>query len=258
MGVLVLFLLLLLTWLVLMGFLFAWTVWFQGYIYTEPATELYWRAPAAGTALTLFLIIWVITDYRAVKNNPDAHFPYGPLQELAPATKDTTPFPSLYVPTTGNTEVEYKLMKVLDGKRMHEVYRRGEEPMPSRPAKVIVEEDGTKTVFEPDRDAKGQFTTERGQPLMYRDKNGRALKEGTFERVASYRFGPFFFGLLLNGTFLVLWFVCMWLLLRYQFWHALGLALVLYAVMLLFVLAPVMTRAEAVARPQPVAPTTNE
>ena len=36
-----------------MGFLFAWTLWFQAYIYTEPATQLWWRAPAAGTALAL-------------------------------------------------------------------------------------------------------------------------------------------------------------------------------------------------------------
>jgi hypothetical protein len=259
--VLVLFLLVLLIWVVLMGFLFIWTFWFQGYIYTEPATQLYWRAPAAGSALTLFLILWITVDYRSVKNNPDTHFPYGPLQELDPGKTDTTPFPSLFIPGegTGAADVEYKLTKVAEGKKVHDEYRHEQTPIPSRPRKVIVVgENGEKIEFKPDMDAKGQFKTDRGQPLFYRDEKGHALREGTFEREGSYRLGPFFFGVMLNVTFLVVWFVCLWLLLRYQLWHAIGLAIVLYVVMLLFIVAPVMSRAETAARPPVHVPATNE
>jgi hypothetical protein len=249
--VLVIIGLVVLLWLVLMGFLFAWTLWFQAYIYTEPVGQLWWRAPAAGTALALFLVLWIVVDYRAVKNNPDARYPYGPLQEMTLAARTPEPFAKLYVPVNENTEVEYTREKAFDGQKTQYVYRRGQEKMPGNPPKIIVVENDQKTVFEPDHDAKGQFKRERGQPLFYRDKKGRALREGTFEPEPTYRVFPALLGLFLNGAFLALWFVCLWLLLRYQLWHALGLAVVLYVVMLLFVLGPVLSRAEDVARPRP-------
>ena len=53
---------------------------------------------------------------------------------------------------------------------------------------------------------------------------------------------------LLNFGFLAVWFVCLWLLLRFQWSHALGLAVAFWAAMTLFVLPPLLTRAEEVAR----------
>ena len=41
---LVVFLLMLLLWVVLIGFLAVATIWFQGYIYNEPVTQIYWRS----------------------------------------------------------------------------------------------------------------------------------------------------------------------------------------------------------------------
>src|SRR5207248_9230520 len=55
--VLTLILILLLTWAVLMAFLVGFTVWFQGYIYTEPTTGILWRGPAAGTAVMAALVL---------------------------------------------------------------------------------------------------------------------------------------------------------------------------------------------------------
>jgi hypothetical protein len=253
--VLVIVLLVLLMWLVLMGFLAAWTFWFQGYLYTQPVDQLYWRAPAAGTALTLFLIFWIAIDYRSVKNNPDAHFPYGPIQELAPsiAKSDTDPFPSLIVPGENNTELEYKLEKGTDARKGHVEYRRYGQMLPSSPSKIIVVENGERSVFEPEKDAKGHFIRASGQPLLYRDSKGRVLTEGPmFERRSSFPIWRFLFGVFLNFAFLGVWFACLWLLLNYQMWHAVGLAVVITAVMLLFILAPVMSRVEDVARPPPV------
>jgi hypothetical protein len=251
-GVLLIVGLVLLLWVVLMGFLFAWTFWFQGYIYTEPVGRLWWRAPAAGTALTVFLIIWIAIDYRGAKSNPDVRYPYGPIQEMPLAAKTPKPFETLCVPSGENTEVKYRREKVLEGQNTHYVYRHNDQVMPGRPPKVIgEEEDGQRVVFEPDRDAKGQFKVERGQVLFYRDGKGRAMREGTFELEPSYRVFPVLLGLFLNGAFLALWFVCLWLLLRYQMWHALGLAVALFVVMLLFVIGPVMSRAEDVAHPKP-------
>ena len=258
---LVIFLLVLLIWVVLMGFLAAWTFWFQGYLYTEPVEQLYWRAPAVGSALTVLLIIWIAIDYRAVKNNPDAHFPYGPIQEMAPAlTKtETEPFASLVVPGENNTEKEYKLEKVSDARKGHVEYRHNQESIPSSPPKLIVVENGERSVFEPDKDAKGHFIRENGQPLLYRDGKGRVLTEGPmFEKRTGFPFWRFLLGVFLNVSFLGVWFVGMWLVLRYQMWHALGLAVVMVAVMLLFVIAPVMSSTGKVVRPTAVAQTTEQ
>lgn len=254
---LVTILLVLLIWVVLMGFLAGWTIWFQGYLYTQPVEQIYWRAPVAGSIITLLLIIWIAIDYRAVKNNANAHYPYGPIQEMAPAlTKgESEPFAAFIVPNDKGGEDEYKLEKVSDARKGHAEYRnvKTNEPITSAPPKLIVVENGERSVFEPEKDKNGHFIRASGQPLLYRDKKGRVLTEGPmFERRVGLPLGRFLLGVLLNVSFLVIWFVCLWLLLRYQMWHALGLTLVMVAVMLLFVIAPVMSRAEAAARPQVV------
>jgi hypothetical protein len=249
--VLLIFGLLLLIWLVLMGFLFAWTLWFQAYIYTEPATQLWWRAPAAGTAIAFFLAAWVFIDYRAVKNTPDARYPYGPIQEMPLKSAAPEPFDKLYLDES--SDAAYTRTKVTEGKQTRFEYRRGQDVLPSRPQKVVAVEGDEKVVFEPDRDAKGNFKPDPVDSLLrYRDSRGRVLYERTFEREAASRTFAVLFGLFLNAAFLAVWFACMWLLLRYQLWHALGLAVVMYGVMLLFVIGPVMATAEEVARPKPV------
>ena len=174
------------------------------------------------------------------------------------AKSDSKPFPSLFVLNESGAEVEYKLVPVPDARKAHVEYRHGQDSLPSAPPKLIVEENGEKSVFEPDRDAKGYFKRESGQPLLYRDKKGRVLTEGPmFERKTGFPFGRFLFGVLLNLMFPAVWFVCLWLLLRYQLWHAIGLAVVMSVVMMLFIVQPIMSRAEAVARPQ-VEVTTNQ
>ena len=46
-------LILLLIWIGLVVLLWAGSVWFQGYIYSEPAPQLVWAAPVAGSVLAL-------------------------------------------------------------------------------------------------------------------------------------------------------------------------------------------------------------
>src|SRR5438132_1527757 len=50
--------------------LWAGTLWFQGYIYSEPVAQIYWRAPAAALALTLFMAVWCFLDYRSPGDYP--------------------------------------------------------------------------------------------------------------------------------------------------------------------------------------------
>jgi hypothetical protein len=233
--VLSLVLVLLLVWFVLTVALAAWTLWFQGYIYSEPVGDIWWRAPAAGTALTLFLLLWVVLDYRAPGR-------YRELQGFS-YSEDQKRYDELYIFRDGREEV-YKRTKTAKG----DEYRREGKPLPSRPDKVIVVEDGEKVEFLPERDDKGNFKTRAEEGLRYHDVRGREMVEGYLGQVTTRRTGWLFLNLLLNLMHLVVWSLCLWLLLRFQWWHAFGLAVVFWLVTTLLVLPMVLNRAEAVAR----------
>ena len=66
--------------------------------------------------------------------------------------------------------------------------------------------------------------------------------------VTTFRTGRFLGNIFINLLFLIVWFLGLWLLLRFGWPAALGQALVYWLVMALFILPPVLTRAEEVAR----------
>jgi hypothetical protein len=246
--VLILLLLLVLTWAVLMGLLTAWALWFQAYIYTEPSAGIAWRGPAAGSAVMAVLLLWVVFDYHAPGR-------YRPLWEFSSA-EDAKPFPELRVPGPGGQEKVYRLRPGTRGDYREDGLSSG-KPLPARPREVIVTEETERSVFKPERDEKGNFKErtvvrfgrEVKEPLRYIDEKGRVMEEDSLGQLASrFRWGRFLGNCLLNFLFLAVVFVGLWLILRFQWPHALGQAVVLWAVMLLFVLPPLLTRAEQVAQ----------
>lgn len=239
-----LILVLLLVWFVLVVFLAAWTLWFQAYIYTQPVEQLLWRAPAAGTLVALSVFLWAFLDYRAPGR-------YTTLWQFDAA--DDFEYPQLIVPAAGGKDDVYKKVNRGD-KRLH--YERNGRPLMTRPDKVItVEENGEKSVFEPDRDERGKFKATDNEGLRYRDAKGRIMEDGQLGRVRTFYPGRLFLNLFLNFFHLVVWFLSLWLLLRFQWSHALGLAVVLWGVMLLFIVPQVLAVAEktAVQRALPAA-----
>jgi hypothetical protein len=100
--------------------------------------------------------------------------------------------------------------------------------------------------FEPERDAKGNFKTELGQSLRYLDARGRVMQEDDFGRVSVYRWDWFAWTALFNVAHLAVWFVALWLLLRYQWTHALGGAVVLWLATSLIALPMLLGYAEQV------------
>jgi hypothetical protein len=234
--VLSLILVLLLVWFVVTVFLAAWTLWFQPYIYTESVQGMAWRAPAAGTAIFLTVLVWVYFDYQ----HPEE---YSTFWEFSPV--EYYEYPKLIVPQRGGKEDEYK--RVRRGRGF--VYMRGDRPLPTRPDKVIaVRENGDRDFYSPDRDENGKFKAAEGQSLLYRDPAGRVMTEGQLGTISVFYPSRLILNLLLNFTHLAAWFLCLWLLLRYQWAHALGLAVVLWVVMILFILPQVLKRTEDVAR----------
>jgi hypothetical protein len=237
--VLSLLLILLVLWFVLAGALAAWTLWFSDYLYNEPTGELYWRAPAAGAVVLVALAVWVLSSYRAP----------GQYQVFWSATESRDkpdPYKEIRTVNMDGIEEVYLLSKGTDGKWQYRT--KAGKPLTARPRQLMVQEGEEKVVYEPDRDAKGNFKPGEDGLVHYRDSRGRVLVEGSFHArtiPGSRRFlGP----MLLHFLLLIGWFLGLWLLLRFQWTHALGQALVLWVVMLIFVMPPLLSYAEEVGQ----------
>jgi hypothetical protein len=76
---------------------------------------------------------------------------------------------------------------------------------------------------------------------------GRIMSEDSIGYLPRPRRGLRFFNLFLNGLHLAVWFLCLWLVLRFQWAHALGLAFVSWLA-LTFLLPALFSKAEETAR----------
>jgi hypothetical protein len=224
------------------GLLAAWSLWFQSYIYEKPADGLLqWRAPAAGAGVTAFVALWALLAHKADHR-------LGLLVDVSPR-ESYPPVKELWA-----TDKEGHKKKLPDGKEAH--YKLVGSPpefrlngtgdrLPRTPDGILIVENGAEVVFLPERDAQGNF--KRGevksmagsqtQPILYKDPKGRVIEEGQFQYIGGrFRFGWFLANLALNVLFLAAWLAALWLLLEFQFWHALGQAVVVWLALELFVL----------------------
>jgi hypothetical protein len=250
--------------LAIAGLLWVGTLFLQGYVYSEPATALHWRAPAVAGALFLFLLVWCLLDYRLYDPTAGDELPLD------------TPFRitvSRYEPAT---EAEH-IKTLKDGKEtLYKWQRKGgvgrkegeyvsvnlEKNRPwSRDANglidgVLVEENGKWVAYKLVRPAGGKF--KEGEEARFQEEGGsRVLSESDVKagaRRTTFRLGLVVVNVIFNALHFALWFVGLWLLLRYQWAHALGLAVVLWVVMTLAVLPMVFDRAKEAAKASPRPP----
>jgi len=214
--VLLLIVILLIVWVVLAVLLTAWSMWFQGFLYTEPSTGLVWRAPAAASAIMATVFLWVIVDYRTQGK-------YRPIWETT-STESSKSFAELRVPGESGKDEVYKLRP---GTRNE--YREGGLPsgkkLAATPPQVIVVEGEGRAVFKPEVDAKGNYLRHKTRgvedPLRYVDEKGRVMREGEFGQLETFRTGTFIGNLFINLLFLAACFLSLWLLARFQWLHAL-------------------------------------
>ncbi len=217
--------------------LWAGTLWLQSTIYSEPAGDIYWRAPAVGFGMALFLGLWVFADCRTGGRVRPLH------QTSVSEIKQYDEFKAVL--TKNGAEETFKRMPNAESRHDYRADGRGDgKPLPSRPDKIIVTEGGAAVAFEPERDAKGNFHTQQGQNLHYVDKYGRVMLEGDLGELSQFRYDWLLLNLLFNGLLLGLWFAGLWLLLRYQWSHALGLAVVLWAAMTLLLVPMILDYVE--------------
>jgi hypothetical protein len=246
---------LLLAGVVLAGFLYVGAVFLQGYFYTGPSEQLIWGAPAAAAVLTLFLGLWCLLDANNPGSTPqdipyDSFFRFSPRVDMMP-----TPAKEIWAVRQGSKEpIAYKLVKVPRAGFAQYEYREAKRPEHTWSTggvqAILLKRDGEMDRFLPRKGAEGGYRE-------FVDEDGWTMKEydtGPTGQPTKFRFGRFLANLLLNLLHLGLWFGCLWVLLRFQWSHALGLGFVLWLVMTLSFLPALLDQAARLAWPAGVPP----
>jgi hypothetical protein len=260
---LLLALLLLLVAFVLSVLFWVGSLWFQAYIYESASAGLAWRGPAAGAAIAAFLALWCLLDYRAgiVQANV-AKVPYDTWWDFTITTtyprQPVKKFWSVKQDQEGKEKVtEYVQRKTGGlGSGLQYVDPQNNNVPWSREGSgivqaVILEEDGRKVRFNAQLTPDGKF---KDEPARYVEEGGtRALTEDDVKRgqMTETYFSRLVVYVVLNVLHLALWFVCLWLLLRFQWTHALGLAVVFFVATSLLVFSLLMSLTRDAVRQKP-------
>jgi hypothetical protein len=226
-------------WAALIVVLGAGAAWLQGYIYSEVSPGLSWRAPVAGTILMAFIALWAYLDAQDPPNRFPALFNFSPT--------DVKTYDQLtVVDDTGKKTVYVRRAAGRVGGGVEYVDQlTGSKRIPSRPLTIIAKDtkSGEEATFEAERDPQTLAFVEHRRGIRYLQKDGtQEISENTLGQVSTFRWGQFLAYWLLVLTFLAAWFLCLWLLLQFQWAHALGLALVLWLVVVLIVMPVVLAR----------------
>lgn len=224
------------------------SLFFQGYVYTEPGTGLSWRAPVAALALTLFFAAWAYS----VALSPDAtprDIPYDVLYRFSPrVTMVAEPVKKLWAVTKSGKEVLYvrEGYPWLGQTRYRYVQPntdRTKWPQAGYPALVLKREGQPPLRFE-------RRKADQGGYHVYVSDEGWVMPEydeGPTGMPIAFRLGRLALSLFFNLGHLAIWFVLLWLVLHYQWGHALGIALAAWIIVTLMVLPMLLSYAAGVA-----------
>jgi hypothetical protein len=240
--VLSLVLILLLTFLVLTALIWGGTRLVQGALYEEAQPDLHWRAPAAAGAVTAFIGVWALLNYVAFEPG-QTDLPYDTIFNFTDEKVAPRPVPG-FEALRGNTKEKYTFRDVPGSPRAE--YRGPDNKVWSAAREkdvqaLVVKEGDREVTFKADP-AHGRYVEEGGR---------RYLSDDSFGRIMTPRGGGSLVRVLLNVLHFVVWFVVLWLLLRFQWPHALGLAAALWLVMTFVVPFIFRKGAEAKAPPPP-------
>jgi hypothetical protein len=234
--------------------LYVGSLFFQGYIYTEPSTGLAWQAPAAAAALFLFLLFWCVIVANSATASP-SQVPYDSLFRFSPTIEMVKePIPEMTAVYKKGDAVTYFLNKEPGAryylnKKLWDLDRKEQRWLPTGVKEIKLKHDGTEMVFElvegGGEGANREFVNKAtGFTIVERSGAGGADPSPI---PVAFRWSRFLVNLFLNFFHLALWFVCLWLLLRYQWGHALGLALVAWLLMTIVILPMLLDSAAQVA-----------
>lgn len=237
------------------------SLFLQRYFYNEPAENLVLRAAVAGVLLGTYLTFWVYINTRAEGENK-----YGVIHEFSPnAVSDPVDkFQAVRIypnanPTKEET-VSFERQPTPDGQRYLSAERKVFTAATTDylTTALILDLDGKPTRFE----AAIENTVYLGEKITFSEQGGgrtillsRGLNSDPAEpvTVTSPSGGVVFLAILLNVLHFAVWFAALWPVLRFNFGHALGLAVV-FGVAATVILMPLLFQANTVEK-APTLPT---
>jgi hypothetical protein len=240
-----LILILILVGILLAVFMWALTLYAQNYLYTTVSTGAYWQAPAAAAVITVFWIGWCALDASSADANAN-YVPYDTIFRFSAQEEYAKqPVDKLWSVKQGTKEpIPYARKRV--GQNRYEYFELPEKKRPWQPDKV-------EEILIEDKDHPGEkrhfkrAVVGEGSYRAYTDASGWTMTEATLGQPSVFRYGLFFANLFLNGFHLLLWFLCLWLLLRFQWAHALVLAAMFWLAATLTLLWYLLPQAGAAA-----------
>lgn len=271
---LILLLIFIVVFIILAIVLAAGTLGIQGYIYSEPVANIAWRAVAAGAAIAFFLGLWALIDYKAL-DPAQADFPIDTLFRFNPTEiREVDKFWSVKAPSASAEDVQKNSQKILYTRRdsggqvadyVDAGGRRWERSDPTGlMVAIVVDDKGQELRFEPKlvempnpNDPKGPkikvfAQTSEVFPGYYQTGGRRQMLQ--LGVVSLFRWWLFLGNLVFNALFLGVWFICLWLILRFQWTHALSLAVLLWLTASLVVVPMLLAKTAEVARQRASAP----
>ena len=228
----------------------------QNFFYTEPSTGLVWQVPVATAVMAVFYLLWCVPNMREPGAGPNK-IPYGSIFSFSPDV-DMYPEPvkKLWVkrPLSDELEEYQKLREPIGNLKINQIkYQKlplGTLWNPEDVEAVIIKYKDEEIRFVPQKlkEREEGAALEFHSPEGWRMKVNNRMIDGNPTRSNT----AYFLGvLLLNFTHLVLWFVCLWLILRFQFFHAMLLSLGLWVAATLFVVPMLLADATKLAPPDP-------
>jgi hypothetical protein len=199
----------------------------QSYLYTTPVSGISWRAPAAAGILTGFYLVWSLANiWGATKTSVGVtEVPFGVFWQFSPRVEVIPqPVPEFVSKRSNSEPALYELDKSLPPETK---YRKvdGEEYWSAVGTEYIeFKYRGEEYKFVRDKD--------RGDnPIVFVDANsGLEMNEYEIGRVGYTSMTMLLVYFVLNALHFGLWIGCLWVLLEFQFWHAVGLGFVLWFV----------------------------
>jgi hypothetical protein len=220
------------------------TYYFQGYIYLEPSPNIYWQAPVAAAVLTSGYMVWCVTLATTPGASPQS-LPYDTIIRFNP-TEDmlSRPAPRIWAVKSSSKKGQerkdgekIRYVSKRDGPTRYHYQDTSIKPRLWQGQNVIAieieKDDGTTIRFDYEE-------TDDGGHRRFRSKDGWEMLEspqdGPTGLPTRFRSSRLFWNLFFNLGHFSVWFVTLWLILRYQWIHAFGLAIVLWVVFTLTML----------------------
>lgn len=190
----------------------------QGYWYSSTIEGIGWRSTAAGGAIGIFFALWCAIE-GALPGRFDSLFGFSP--------RESVYFDQIWSVRKNDRGTQEILYRKSRSDRGTIVYVDSDQRPWQRSdngvmVAIIVEENGERKRFDADLDAKGQFRVTDRDPARYVEVGGsRVMTETALGQIHTMRYGLLIGNLFWNALHLAVWFACFWLLMQFQWPHAL-------------------------------------